>query len=311
MKPADSRQQTIPPARSCVKAGFVVYTPDSDERSIVILDDGELVARELDSPKDISLLTPKDIVFTMSPGDLVGVAALLEGEPFKYELVATKDSSITQVNEECMESELKRLPVWLLAVIRSISNKTRLLKQSTHQTQVQNTVKSLAMFLSHKPGKKYLHLAEQLQEFHWLTKIPMSTILLDVKGLSRRHLVELSKKEGIVICTIPNPFLLKIFVDYQACEEEHRDFAPYKLTLYQKKVLALLATMDSSIRQESPYWLDFIKRNDPKADVTEWILLQKLGWFTQVEKNLFSIDTDKVKYFLTALRYETNIRGVL
>lgn len=307
MKTEDSRQQTIPPVRSNVKAGFVVYTPDCEERSIVILNDGELVAREKDSTGKIS----KDIAFTMHPGDLVGVAALLEGEPFKFELSASCDSSITLVNEECMESELKKLPVWLLAVVRSLSSKTRTLKQEIHQTRVSNTVKSLAVFCSHKPADTKLNLAALIQEFHWLTKIPLSTIQLDFKGLYRRRLISLSKENGKVFCKIKKPNLLRIFVDYQNSQENGVDFAPYKLSLYQKKVLALLSTIDESIRQESPFWLAFIKKNDPKADVTEWIRLLKLGWFKPVDKDLFSVNSDKVTYFLTALRYETNIRGVL
>ena len=87
----------------------------------------------------------------MRPGDLVGVAALLEREPFKYELSASKDSKITLVTEECMESELKRLPLWLLALIRNLSAKTHLLKRAAIETRVRNSLKSLAEYLSHKP----------------------------------------------------------------------------------------------------------------------------------------------------------------
>ena len=130
------RQQVIPPTHQSVKAGFVVYSPGSEERNIVILEDGELVARET--------TPPYSTVFTMRPGDLVGVAALLEREPFKYELSAAKDSKITLVGEDCMESELKRLPLWLLALIRSISAKTHQLKRSAIETRVQNTLLSLA-----------------------------------------------------------------------------------------------------------------------------------------------------------------------
>ena len=40
----NSRQQVIPPTRSRVKAGFVVYSPESDTRELIILDEGELIA---------------------------------------------------------------------------------------------------------------------------------------------------------------------------------------------------------------------------------------------------------------------------
>ncbi|MCQ2105486.1 MAG: cyclic nucleotide-binding domain-containing protein [Fibrobacter sp.] len=307
MKPVDSRQQTIPPVRSNVKAGFVVYTPDCEERSIVILNDGELVARKKDGPGAFS----NDIVFTMHPGDLVGVASLLEGETFKHTLVASKDSSITLVTEECMESELKRLPLWLLAVIRSLSSKTRLLKQETHQTRVQNTIKSLAQFCSGKPANTKFNLAALIMEFNWLTRIPTSTIQLDFKGLFRRKLVHLSMENGKVFCKIKDPSLLEIFVDYQNTQEKDSDFEPYKLSDSQKKVLSLLSTVNADLCEESHYWLAFIQKHYPKADVAEWIMLQKLGWFKQAGQNLFTVDTNKVAYFLKALEFETNIRGVL
>jgi hypothetical protein len=48
-----------------------------------------------------------------------------------------------------------------------------------------------------------------------------------------------------------------------------------------------------------------------KADVSEWIHMLQLGWFKAINENAFAPNTDKIKYFLAALRYETNIRGVL
>lgn len=309
-KTGDSRQQIIPPTRSHVEAGFVVYTPteSEQERSIVILNDGELVAREKDSPQDI--------VFTMQPGDLVGVAALLEREPFKYEIVATRDSDITLVNEECMESELKRLPLWLLAVIKSLSGKTRRLKQAALQPRVENTVKSLALFLSKKQAKTdkgpiLYNLAELIQEFSWITKLDFRTIQLDFKALFRRHLIELIKKENKVLCKIVDSELLKIFVDFQEASDAGIPFEPYKLSLYQKKVMVLLNSMGEDIQMDSPGWLAFIKKNDSNADVSEWIRLLKLRWFKPVGSELYSVNPKTLKYFLKALRYETNIRGIL
>lgn len=321
-KSGDSRQQIIPPTRSRVEAGFVVYTPHETnnkstgdtandkelERSIVILNDGELVAREPESPNDI--------VFTMHPGDLVGVAALLEREPFKYEIVATKDSDITLVNEECMESELKRLPLWLLAVIKSLSSKTRRLKQAAIQPRVENTVMSLALFLSKKKARNasgpiLYNLAELIQEFSWITKLDLETVQLDFKSLFRRHLVEISKQDGKVYCRIVDEELLKIFVDYQESCDANQPYEPYKLSLHQKKVMAILSSMSEDTLMDSPGWLSFIQQYDASADVSEWIRLQKIGWFKPVENQLFRIDLNTIKYFLKALRYETNIRGVL
>ena len=301
----NSRQQVIPPTRSRVKAGFVVYSPGSEERNIVILEEGELTARET--------TPPYSIVFTMRPGDLVGVAALLEREPFKYELLATKDSKITLVTEDCMESELKRLPLWLLALIRSISAKTHQLKRSAVETRVQNTLLSLAEYLSHKTEKKDFNLAELIREFSFLTKIPTSTVEEDLKSLLRRHLIKLSVKNKRIFCQTIDAELLHIYTDYLRNNDNGASFVPYKLTLELKQILVYLSTEDESISKNGPDWIQFIQQRFPKAAVTQWINLLKLGWFSKEKSkpDHFHINKAKVLYFLKALRYETNIRGVL
>ena len=293
----------IPPMHQSVKAGFVVYSPKSETRSIVILEEGELVAREV--------TPPHSVVFTMRPGDLVGVAALLEREPFKYELSASKDSRITVVTEECMESELKTLPLWLLALIRNMSAKTHQLKRSAVETRVQNTLMSLAEYLSHKPQKEEFNLAELIREFSWLTKIPTATVQEDVKSLLRRHLVSISQKDGRIYCAVLSTALLKILVDYQDLLDE---FAPYKLDLVQKKILVFLSTIEKGTSKSGPEWIAFIQDKFKDANVSQWFNLLKFGWFKRIENSecdLFTIDMDRVHYFLKALRYETNIRGVL
>ena len=303
-----SRQQLIPPTQMSVKAGFVVYSPKSEDRSIVILEEGELVARET--------TPPYSVVFTMRPGDLVGVAALLERELFKYELSASKDSRITMVTEECMESELKRLPLWLLALIRNLSAKTHLLKRAAIETRVQNTLKSLAEYLSHKPQDTEFNLAELLREFSFLTKISTTTAQEDFKSLLRRHLIKLSQKNGRVFCKVIDPELLHIFTDYIQAQENDMAFEPYRLSIVQKKILVFLSTLEVSPEKTGPDWITYIHEKFPDADVSQWINLLKMEWFAKKDANdpdcdLYCIKKAKVQYFLKALRYETNIRGVL
>jgi CRP-like cAMP-binding protein len=303
-----SRQQLIPPTHQSVKAGFVVYSPKSEDRSIVLLEEGELIARET--------TPPYSIVFTMRPGDLVGVAALLEREPFKYELSASKDSRITMVTEECMESELKRLPLWLLALIRNLSAKTHLLKRAAIETRVQNTLKSLAEYLSHKPQDTEFNLAELIREFCFLTKISTATAQEDFKSLLRRHLIKLSQKGQRIFCKIIDPELLHIFTDYIQAQERDTAFAPYKLSIVQKKILVFLSTLEESPEKTCPDWIAYIHEKFPDADVSQWINLLKMEWFAKKDASdpdcdLYSINKIKIQYFLKALRYETNIRGVL
>ena len=300
-----SRQEIIPPTHQSVKAGFVVYSPKSEDRSIVILEEGELVARET--------TPPYSTVFTMRPGDLVGVAALLEREPFKYELSASQDSKITLVTEECMESELKRLPLWLLALIRNLSAKTHQLKKATVQTRVQNTLKSLAEYLSHKPQDTEFNLAELIREFSFLTKISTATTQEDLKSLLRRHLIKLSQKNGRIFCKIIDPELLKIFTDYLQAQECESEFTPYKLTYIQKKILVFLSASEDFTAKTGPEWISLIHKKFSIADVSQWINLLKLEWFQKndSDSDQFFINKEKIQYFLKALRYETNIRGVL
>ena len=45
--------------------------------------------------------------------------------------------------------------------------------------------------------------------------------------------------------------------------------------------------------------------------MTDWIRIQKMGWCTETDKGMFRVNPEKINYYLTALRFETNIRGVL
>ena len=89
-------------------------------------------------------------------GNLVGVGALLEREPVRYIFQATVDSSITIINDECMESELKSLPVWLLAVIKAISARTRRINESMRSAKIDNPLASLASFCKFFKGDDFL-----------------------------------------------------------------------------------------------------------------------------------------------------------
>lgn len=300
----DSRKKLIPPTCLHVKAGFVVYSPDQEDRNIIILNDGELVATD----KSNGL---KKTIFKMQPGDLVGVAALLEREPFKYTIEATRDSTITLISESCMESELKTLPLWLLAVIKNLSAKTRKLKESTRHTRVENTLKSLAEFISHLEAKKLYPLEEIVQEFRWQTKISEKQIKEDIKALARRRFIDLKKREeGMDICS-PYPMLLQIFVDYQKASEKQKPWAPFNLSLNQKKILVMLSSFKNNVKLDAPNWIRFFEQSKQPINVTEWLKMLKFGWFNAISENQFEINKQRIQYYLLALRYETNIRGVL
>ena len=300
----DSRKKVIPPTRSHVKAGFVVYSPDSGKRNIIILDEGELAA--IDRSNGL-----KSTVFKMHPGDLIGVAALLEHEAFRYPIEATSDSTITVVTEECMESELKTLPLWMLAVIKSLSSKTRKLKEALHKTRCENTLKSLAEFCSHLEAKKDYALKDLAKEFQWITKIPKPTIQEEFKALARRKFLVLDNNGEETAVRIANPLLLQIFVDYLNATGKGGNWEPFSLDLNQKRLLVKLSAVDQSQEMDAPAWIAFFTAQGLKLDVAGWIRVQQFGWFKPSGDNAFAPNTDKIKYYLAALRYETNIRGVL
>ena len=306
----NSRQQVIPPARLSVKAGFVVYSHNDQERKIIILDKGELVA--LDNTQ-----SPRKILFTMHPGDLVGVAALLEREPFRYDLEATVDSEITVVDEDCMESELKNIPIWLLAVIRELSARNSLRKINSRHSRANNPLISLAEFFRHlKKGEPH-PLETLVQEFCWQTKADASDVKEDLKALCRRKFVEISERaqagtEGAgPVVTVTQPELLELFADYLESQEQGNPWQPLQLSLNQKKALVRLSITENWTPQDPPAWLAFFQKNNIALTAADWIKMQGLSWFDNPKDNLFVPNPKKIQYFLLALRYEINLRGVL
>lgn len=304
----DSRQQLIPPTQIRVKAGFVVYAPDSEQRCIVILDDGELEAREKDSPHKT--------VFTMHPGDLVGVASLLEREPFKYQLVASRDSNVTLITEECMESELTRLPLWLLAVIRSLGSKTRDFKQAGLASNVQDSLRSLAEFLSHKESRKDIPLQDLLLEYSLISRLKGTEIIQSFKGLARRHFIEIthSKNEDgstTDCCRIPDVRLLETFVGYLSARSKEQTFPPYTLSRTQRKLVDFLARHSSTEPMEGVNWVKFLNQNNSEATLSDWLILKDIGCFIDNGNGTFAIHKDSLARTFLALRFETNIKGVV
>ena len=300
----NSRQQVIPPTHSRVKAGFVVYSPDSGNRELVILDEGELVAVDKSGDK-------REIKFRMHAGDIVGVASLFEREPLRYTIEAAEDSTVTLISEECLESELKNIPIWLLAILRTLSVNTRLHKEATHKTPVENTLMSLAEYCAHlESGVKY-PVDTLTREFNWLTRIPPVTIKADLKSLLRRNFIGLIKEGEALQLVVHNAMLLQIYSDYLYAREEGLVWEPLRLSLPQKRILVHLTTLKEGVEMEAPEWIHLLNERELPIDVAQWITLQDLGCFKEGLSNKFHVDMKKIEYFLTALRYDSNLRGAV
>jgi len=300
----NSHQKIIPPTHSRVKAGFVVHSPESEERELIILDEGELVAVDKSNNE-------RTIKFKMHPGDIVGVASLFEREPLRYTIEASEDSVITVLSEECLESELKNIPVWLLAILKKLSSRTREEKRAARATSVENSLKSLAEYCAQlESGKKY-PFEQFVREFNWLTRVPARIIENDVKALVRRNFVGISKEGESLSIQVHNATLLQIFSDYLHSQDEGLLWAPLRLNLAQKRILVHLTTLDSTTCMEAQEWIAFLNRNELSIDVSQWITLENLGCFVPDSGNTFHVDQDKVEYYLTAIRYDSNLRGAV
>jgi CRP-like cAMP-binding protein len=300
----NSRQQVIPPTHSRVKAGFVVYSPDDENRALIILDEGELVAVD---KRDGN----REIKFRMHPGDIVGVASLFEREPFRYTLEASEDSSVTILTEECLESELKNIPVWLLAILRSLSVKTRQLKESARTTSVENSLKSLAEYCARlESGVKY-PIDTVVREFNWLTRIPAATIKGDFKALARRNFIGFTKDGDNLFMQVHNATLLQIYSDYLHAYDEGIPWEPLRLSTAQKRILVHLTTLEAGVEMEAPEWISLLNERELPIDVAQWITLQDIGCFVQSTGEKFRVDQAKVEYYLTAIRYDSNLRGAV
>ena len=131
----------------------------------------------------------------------------------------------------------------------------------------------------------------------------------DLKALSRRKFVEIAGMDPVV--TVTQPELLELFVDYLESEAQEKPWPPLQLTLNQKKALVRLSITESDLSQDPPAWLAFFQKNNITLTAADWIKMQGLGWFINAKGDLFAPDSKKIEYFLLALRYEINLRGVL
>ena len=297
----DSRKKIIPPTQLRVKAGFVVSSPEDKDKKIILLNEGELVALD---PK-----SNNKVIFRIRPGNLVGVGALLERESIRYIYQATVDSVITVINDECMESELKSLPVWLLAVIKAISTRTRKINESIRSAKTNNPLASLASFCKFYKKDEYLQTKALLQEFSWLTKTPLPTASEALKTLVRRKLVVFC---GDNFClTIHNPEILQIFSDYQKAKDSNKPWHPFNLTLQQKRILVLLSTLENGTSKDATAWMAFFKERNFEISVADWLQILQFEWFVERGNHLLSLDLEKINYFEAALKYEQNIKGTV
>ena len=154
-----------------------------------------------------------------------------------------------------------------------------------------------------------MHKQPLLQEFSWLTKVPFATANEALKALVRRKMIT-PKGDGSFF-TIPDPDLLSIFADYLKAQDTDVPWHPFKLTLQQKRQLVWLSTLPPDTTKDGSAWINLFNEHHLDINVADWLQMQQFEWFIEKENHLFSLGTDKINYYLTALRYEQNIKGTV
>lgn len=298
----------IPPLRENVPAGFSVFKAKENPETFLYLEKGELAALVVANGKESEL-------FKVHPGEVVGVQTLLEKQPLPYTLKATEDSSFLKIDEECLASALKNIPVWLLASIRNISQQIKLLLKSDHSISPNGTAKALAAFLLQKTE---ILLAENrsalfndyhllLKECSWITRIPLKILKEELISFERRRLVLIHDKE----LGIQNPKLLLILIEYLSSLESGKAYPPFHFNLVEKRAVHCLSRVPEGTSLTAPEWLTYLQNNDKFATVAEVILLEKLGLLIKNDLGLLSISEDNIHKFLLCFEFETEIKGAL
>jgi len=104
---------------------------------------------------------------------------------------------------------------------------------------------------------------------------------------------------------------MQIYSDYLQAQDDGALWAPLRLNLAQKRILVHLTTLDEHVQMEAPEWIAYLNRKGLTIDVSQWITLEDLGCFATGEESKYHIDQAKVEYYLTAIRYDSNLRGAV
>ena len=294
--------KVIPPVQLCVKAGFLVFKPDESPKQLIIVEEGKLIAYEWKNGE-------KRFAFEMNPGDLIGVAALLEKEEVHYHIDAAIDSKITIIDEECMESQLIKTPVCLVALMKSLSLRTRELKKLKKQTRSPNTLQSMTLFLYYKKAKE-LPLFETIQEYCFQTRSSIKSAYANLKYLQSKGIICL-KGDNEETIFIDEPMLLSILTDCFSSKQSQLPYYPFHLSSLEKEGLIFLSKYTSSEALESGAWLNILQRQNPLFSASEWIRFQEHRIFVKNSENEFLIDQEKIREILLALENEKNIKKII
>ncbi len=306
MNPGDPKIKIIPPAPQCVPAGSLVFKQGDETREMYLVDEGELVALDIEGSQEKEL-------FRMGKGSLVGVASLFEHEPKRHSVKALTEARLSVVSEACMTSILKAAPVWLLAVIRSITSRTRAARKHTREPMFQDPLQSFAQFLYLRYSGNPLKLRAVLQEFSWQTRATEESGHDAIRSLVRRGMLSLTAgdRESDSKIVVDKPLLLNLLVDFLVCEKSGKMFPPFSLSAREKACLEFLNLEEVFLTRDSRDWLKYLQIASPETSAAEIIRLQELGILHREKvSGHLKLQRSKLEFFLLAIHHEASIRGI-
>lgn len=294
----------IPFERIHLQTGFRVLKSGEKAASIIYVEDGELEAFD-----------DNRILYNIPKGSLIGISSVMDKTPFPYHVRAGKPSTIVKIGQEAMGKALQSAPPWMLSLINSLSKRISDLKSSASKPIFASTLESLAKFLAYRTGKDPTDTAALIREFRWHTRATKEETLAAFEELSRRKFVRFEPSAdgtpGALVRTV-KPKWMHLLVEFLECERHGETLPAFGLSPLERNCLKVLGQEDLLFTRTHDEWLGFLQQKVPAADIIVMIKFIELGILVRIpdSQKLF-LETETLDRFLSAIRGEKNIRGLV
>lgn len=271
-----------------------------------LVEEGELVAVTGDG------LGGKEL-FRLGKGSLVGVAAVLDNEPNKHDIKAVVDSRLAIIGGAAIASLLKTAPIWFLAALKTLTSRTRLLREGFSKPLFADCLQSFARFLSLRYKGTPLSQKELLREYCWQTRASEDDVRAVLRTLVRRNMIKISTEKGednpgIVI---DQPELLVLLTEYISCTGSGKKFPPFELSQRERSFLEFLSLEEHQFTRDMNGWTQYLQVADPTASQEDIFRLYRMGIFRHdKEGNGLRLQGTALHHFLLAVHNETSISGL-
>ena len=306
MNPGNPTEKIIPPVTRTVKAGSLVFKQGETAHEMCLVEEGELVAVTGDG------LHEKEL-FRLGKGSLVGVAAVLDNEPNKHDIKAVVDSRLTIIGGAAIASLLKTAPIWFLAALKTLTSRTRLLREGFSKPLFTDCLQSFARFLSLRYKGTPLSQKELLREYCWQTRASEDDARAVLRTLVRRNMIKIftEKGEDNPGIVIDQPELLVLLTEYISCTGSDKKFPPFELSQRECSFLEFLSLEEHQFTRDMNGWAQYLQVADPSASQEDVSRLYKMGIFRHdKEGNGLRLQGTALRHFLLAIHNETSISGL-